>query len=123
MRTISCLSVVFLFACGARPLGSSDGNREESGLSPEANLDQCANGPLDAPVACTGAAWTNQNLNRNQAHYFEGDSVAYRLRFGKLETGTTVHVARIAWSTTVDGRHAIDYLTGFDRTEASADVC
>jgi hypothetical protein len=74
------------------------------------NLDQCANGPLDAPVPCTtggpGGAWQNGNLNQNQAHYFEGDSVPYRARFIGLDTAVT-HTMIIEWDTTENGRHAL----------------
>ena len=50
--------------------------------NPAADLDQCANGGVGSvPVECTGAAWQNGNLNQNQAHYFEGESVPYRMRF------------------------------------------
>src|SRR5512138_3777208 len=111
MRTVTYLSLAVLAACGSRPLGKLDENHDQSGLKPEANLDQCANGPLGTPTVCTGAAWTNQNLNRNQAHYFEGDSVPYRLRMSKVATGIAVHVVRIQWNTTENGHHAIDYLT------------
>ncbi len=40
-----------------------------------ANLDQCGNGTVLAPIACAGSGWQNGNLNANQAHYVEGDSV------------------------------------------------
>src|SRR5688572_11513635 len=43
-----------------------------------ADLDQCANGTASAPVPCTLDAWQNGNINQNQAHYKEGDSVPYR---------------------------------------------
>jgi hypothetical protein len=46
-----------------------------------ADLDQCANGQTSAPVPCTLTAWQNGNVNQNQAHYGEGDSVPYRMKF------------------------------------------
>src|SRR5688572_19215561 len=36
--------------------------------NPSADLDHCENGPLSAPVQCTGSAWGNGNLNQNSAH-------------------------------------------------------
>ena len=48
------------------------------------DIDQCANGPLSSPVPCIGGAWQNGNLNGNQAHYLEGDSVPYREVFSDL---------------------------------------
>lgn len=96
-------------------------------LRPEAdgNLDQCANGAVGGvPVQCAGAAWQNGNLNHNQAHYLEGGSVPYRLRFSGLTIGST-NTVTIEWDTTENsgGNHAIDYLTSFDRTETTADPC
>ncbi|MDI1242116.1 MAG: hypothetical protein PSX80_09370, partial [bacterium] len=94
-------------------------------MSPEAasaNLDQCANGSLGFEVVCLGAAWENGNLNENKAHYFEGESVAYRLRLSDLST-TGTHRVSIEWDTTEQGKHAIDYLTSFDRSEADANPC
>ena len=87
------------------------------------DLDQCANGPLSAPVQCAGTAWQNGNLNATKAHYLEGDSIPYRLKFNGLATGATVHTVTIAWDTTDSGKHGIDYLTSYDRTEATADPC
>jgi hypothetical protein len=92
--------------------------------NPAANLDQCANGPFSAPVQCTGSAWVNGNLNGNQAHYREGDSVPYRMRLTGLATGNTIiHTLTIGWDTLASGKHAIDYLTSYDRTETDADPC
>lgn len=94
-------------------------------MSPEAaaaNLDQCANGQLGSEVVCTGAAWENGNLNEAKAHYFEGESVAYRLRLSDVST-TGTHRVTIEWDTTEQGKHAIDYLTSFDRSEVDANPC
>jgi uncharacterized repeat protein (TIGR01451 family) len=91
--------------------------------NPAGDLDQCANGGVgDPPVQCTGSAWQNGNLNSNQAHYREGDSVPYRIRLSNIATSGT-HTLIIEWDTTHSGKHAIDYLTSFDRTETTADPC
>ena len=90
--------------------------------NPAGDLDQCGNGPSNAAVPCTGTAWQNGNLNQNQAHYSEGDSVPYRLRFSNLST-TGSHTVTIEWDTTKSGKHALDYLTSFDRTETTANPC
>ncbi len=110
-------------------LGGSSGWRADNyftgPLSPEAaaaNLDQCANGTLGSEEVCTGGAWENGSLNESKAHYFEGESVAYRLRLdGVATTGT--HVVSIEWDTTEQGKHAIDYLTSFDQSETDANPC
>src|SRR5262245_21594153 len=78
-----------------------------------ANLDQWAN---SAP-----ASWQNGNLNESNSVYKEGDSVAYRMKFSGLALGA--HSVTIEWDTTKSGKHAIDYLTSYNRTEAAADPC
>src|SRR5438309_4988952 len=92
------------------------------GALAKGNLDQCGNGPLSAPTFCNPASWQNGNLNGNQAHYFEGDSVPYRLTFLNLST-SGFHTVTIQWDTTKGGKHALDYLTSFDRTVTSANPC
>jgi hypothetical protein len=82
-----------------------------------ADLDQCGNGPASAPVPCTLDAWQNGNLNQNQAHYQEGQSVPYRLKFDELVPGGS-NTVTISYDTTKNGKHAIDYLTDYDRTES-----
>ena len=92
--------------------------------APSANLDQCSNDPAPSPNTdgCTNASdWVNGNLNANQALYFEGDSIPYRIRMGDLDL--TSHTIQIAWDTTQGGKHAIDYLTTFNRTVATATPC
>jgi hypothetical protein len=88
---------------------------------PRGNLDQCGNGPLSAPVPCNNGNWINGNLNSNQAHYFEGETVPYRLRLTNIPAGT--HNVTIEWDTLKSGKHALDYVTTFNRTETTADPC
>jgi hypothetical protein len=82
-----------------------------------ADLDQCGNGPASVPVPCTLDAWQNGNLNENQAHYREGDSVPYRMKFDQLVIGGS-NTVTISYDTTKNGKHALDYLTDYDRTES-----
>jgi hypothetical protein len=82
-----------------------------------ADLDQCGNGKADAPVPCTLDAWQNGNVNQNQAHYHEGDSVPYRMKFDLLVPGGS-NTVTISYDTTKGGKHALDYLTDYDRTES-----
>ena len=87
------------------------------------DLDQCANGAVDGPsIICIGTAWQNGNLNHNQAHYNEGEAVAYRISFSDLVIGST-NTVTIEWDTTENAKHAIDYLTTFDHSETGADPC
>jgi len=92
--------------------------------NPSADLDQCANGSLSSPnvPACNPDEWVNGNLGASKAHYFEGDSIPYRMKFDNLAT-TGSHEVIIEWDTTEGGKHAIDYLTSFDRTVATANPC
>src|SRR5947207_7768843 len=87
--------------------------------NPSANIDQCANGLVYATVPCTGSAWQNGNTNANNSHWFEGDSIAYRMTFSSMSVGPT-HRVTIQWDTTKSGAHALDYLTSYDRTEKVA---
>jgi hypothetical protein len=96
--------------------------------NPSANLDQCANGAAPSPNTdgCNASAsdWLNGNLGANKANYFEGDSVPYRITMSGLTTGAgNPHSVTITWDTTKSSKHALDYLTTFNRTVANADPC
>lgn len=96
-------------------------------LAASANLDQCANGAFDTdppdPTPCRDTDWQNGSLNQQHAHYLEGDSVPYRAVLTDLTVGET-YTLTIEWDATVSsGKHALDYLTSFNRTEPTADPC
>jgi len=85
------------------------------------NLDQCANGGTGDPVEpCSGASWVNGNVNNSKAHWVEGQSVAYRQILSGFTVGSTGNTVTIGYDTTKGGKHALDYLTSFDRTETLA---
>ncbi len=85
------------------------------------NLDQCANGGIGDPVdPCSGAAWVNGNVNSSKAHWVEGQSVAYRQILSGFTPATTGHTVTLGFDTTKAGKHALDFLTSFDRTETLA---
>ena len=86
------------------------------------DLSQCGNGAPGSPVICTGSAWQHGDLNENNSHYRENDSVPYRFELSGISTSES-HSITIEWDTTKGGRHAIDYLTTYNRTETTADVC
>ncbi|HEY0459187.1 MAG TPA: carboxypeptidase-like regulatory domain-containing protein [Pyrinomonadaceae bacterium] len=89
-------------------------------LAASADLDQCANGGVgDPPDPCTGAAWVNGNVNQSKGHWTEGQSVAYRQKLTGFTVGLSNSVT-IGYDTTKGGKHALDYLTSFDRTETLA---
>jgi hypothetical protein len=105
-----------------RAMGSESKTGVETEINllpnPSADLDQCANGPFEAPVPCTGSNWQNGNVGQNQGHYFEGDAIPYRMRFDNLPVGVLSTVT-IEWDTTQGGKHAIDYLMSYNFTEPS----
>jgi uncharacterized repeat protein (TIGR01451 family) len=86
-----------------------------------ANIDQCRNGQLTAPVQCANSAWVNGNLGPENSHYREGDSVPFRATLTGIDTSVTNHTLTIQYDTLQSGKHAYDYLTSFNRTEATAD--
>jgi hypothetical protein len=92
--------------------------------NPAADLDQCANDPAPSPSSdgCEDSnEWVNGNIGASKAVYFEGDSLPYRLTFDNLSAGA--HNVIVEWDTTKAGKHALDYLTSFDRTVTTADPC
>ncbi len=89
-----------------------------------ASLSQCGNGSQAAPdnTPCqTGTEWENGNLNASKSHYFEGDSVPYRMVITGVSLGS--HTLTIEWDTTKGGKHALDYLTTFNRSVVDANPC
>src|SRR6266536_4649078 len=96
-----------------------------AGGSPSADLDQCANDPAPSSHldGCDTSAsqWVNGNLGASKAVYLEGDSIPYRMTFGSLSLSS--HTVTIEWDTTKSGTHALDYLTTFNRTVATANPC
>ena len=94
--------------------------REASGeAKPSLGIEQCAN---LSSTCDTPAEWITGNLGQSKALYLEGQSVPYRAVLSGLTAGRT-YAVRIEWDTTESGKHALDYLTSFDRTEAGADPC
>jgi hypothetical protein len=95
--------------------------------NPSANLDQCANDPLPSShlngCATTGSQWVNGNLGSSKSVYFEGDSIPYRLTFGNLVPGATVHTVTIEWDTTKAGTHALASLTDYNASVLDANPC
>jgi len=79
------------------------------------DLDQCANGSLLAHVSCTDGNWVNGDVNAQKAHWKETESLVYRLKMNGLTLGS--HTLILGYDILKNGKHAIDYLTSFDRTE------
>ena len=116
-RAVAATVVFGLVAAGAWALSVALPVSAKAAIS----LDQCAN--LDAPCDETHPAqWQNGNLNANNSRYFEGDSVPYRAIMTGLTAGSTYAIT-MEWDSTESGKHAIDYLTSFDRTATAANPC
>jgi len=90
--------------------------------SEAANIDQCRNGQITAPVQCADGAWVNGNLGAENSHYREGDSVPFRATLTGIDTSVATHTLTIQYDTLQSGTHAYDYLTSYNRTETTADA-
>src|SRR5258708_6267472 len=94
--------------------------------STSANIDQCANGAaVSNIISCPPGSgdWQNGDLNRNNSHYREGDSVPFRIHFTGLTPNQSTAIT-ISWqATNSPGEHAYDYLTSWNRTVTSANPC
>ncbi|NLU92454.1 hypothetical protein [Chitinophaga sp. Ak27] len=84
------------------------------GNAQSANLDQGGNGSSTAPTSPVD--WVNGNLNNNQAHFLEGYSVPYRAVLTNLVANKTYTLV-IGLDITASGKHALDYITQFQRLE------
>ena len=74
------------------------------------NLYQWANGtPTKDPK------WQFGNLNASNSVYYEGDSVPYYNSLSDLNVNDIYYIT-IEWDTTKGGKHAIDYITTYDRS-------
>lgn len=87
---------------------------------PKASLEQCRNGAAGSPNDCVdaggGTGWVSGNVGASQGHLREGYSIPYRLVFKDLPTGTPITV-ELGYDIKHSGKHAIDFLTHYDRLE------
>lgn len=98
-------------------------------LAASASLEQCRNGApsddLTGPQCVdTGggdAGWVGGNAGASNAHWAEGQYIAYRMLFSDLAAGT--HTVTIGYDILDNGAHAIDYLGTYNATETDADPC
>ena len=80
--------------------------------NPAGDLDQVRNGSAAMPN--DPGQWVNGNAGASNAHYLEGYSIPYRLKLTNLVVGVSYNV-KIEWDITHSGKHAIDYITSFNR--------
>ena len=76
-------------------------------------LFQCANQNFD---------WQTGNLGQSNSLYLEGDSVPYYTHITNLDVTKTYRIT-IEWDTSKGDKHALDYLTTFDRSYPPDDPC
>jgi hypothetical protein len=93
----------------------------QASVRPAVSLEQCSN--LTSTCDTTHAAnWQTGNLGISNSDYAEGDSIPYRSIASNLTVGQTYEL-EIEWDTSQSGKHAIDYLTSYNRTESTANPC
>jgi hypothetical protein len=88
--------------------------------SAAANIDQCRNGSATSPNDCLdlggGTGWVNGNVGSSQGHMVEGYSIPYRVIMTDLPVGHPITID-LGYDITHSSKHAIDYLTHFNRLE------
>ncbi len=87
-------------------------------VSSSVDLDQCRNGSATSPVNCSGSAWGNGNAGSSNSHYIEGQSIPYRAVLKDLPVGSPITL-NLEYDAKNGGKHAIDYLTSYDRINES----
>ena len=84
-----------------------------------ADLRHVRNGGLNSPVS--PGEWVNGSLNATQAHYLEEYSVPYRVLLDNLDDAPgNTHSLIIEWDTKKGGKHALDFITYYNRIEPHA---
>jgi hypothetical protein len=78
-----------------------------------AELWQARNGSSTTPLQTV--TWVKGNAGQANSHYAEGYSIPYRMVLTGLSTG--YHNLIIEWDTRQNGKHAIDYLSHYDRLQ------
>lgn len=122
IRSIRSSAVVMIFAVACVLLGFAMITSPARGVAKASvDIEQCSNSPSTCD-ATHASNWQKGNLGSSNSLYLEGQSVPYRSVITGMTIGQT-YAVRIGWDSTVSGRHAIDYLTDFDRTESGADPC
>lgn len=91
-----------------------------------ADLSQIRNGGVGCddtvPNSCNDPAdWVNGNAGASNAHYQEGQSIAYRMVMQNLTLGS--HAVVIEWDVKHSNANAIDFITHFQRVNESIQPC
>jgi hypothetical protein len=89
---------------------------------PQITLEQCRNGAAGTPNNCPdggGSGWVTGNVGSSQGHFVEGYSMPYRAIMDNLPTSTSITV-ELGYDIKHSSRHALDFLTHYDRLEPHA---
>ena len=95
------------------------GSWSRLGFAQTADLDQCRNGSAGLPSDCVAngsTGWVNGNAGASSAHYLESLSIPYRVVMTGLPLGTSITLT-LGYDTKHSDKHAIDYLTHYNRLE------
>ena len=86
---------------------------------PAGDLYQCRNGTAADPNDCVdlggSSGWVTGNVGAQQGHLNEGESIPYRYVMTDMPTDGTQITLVLEYDIKHSGRHAIDYLTHYDR--------
>lgn len=88
---------------------------------PRVVLEQCHN-IEEGCVTDYPARWSVDPMGVQESAYYEGDVVPFRLVMGGLTKGATYTVV-LEWATTINGKHAYDYLGSAMATDPATDPC
>src|SRR6476619_1964488 len=103
---------VLSFSVGAQKKAAGRQQILDTGSAPSIteaiSSNQCQDGPVAAPVPCSGTNYKTGSLNRNNSHYVEGNSIPYQIIL-TAPAGSTGNTVQLNWETTKGGIHAFDY--------------
>jgi hypothetical protein len=123
-KSLAARTLIFLMCVAAMAISASAQKTFQRTLSPEAvalNIEQCANGPVAAPITCSVATandgYVRGNLIASKSHYLEGDFVPIRVVAEGITTGQPYTIT-VGYDYTKGGKYATDYLGDYDETES-----
>ncbi len=126
----SSLTRYAILSVAAFSFFSSDALGQKELLNnPSATLEQCRNGTVPTvprsgcQVVGGNVGWVTGNAGSSNSNWAETQYLAYRMLFGNLPTGNTVHTVTIGYDILKNGVHAIDYLGTYNITEVNANPC
>ncbi len=91
--------------------------------NPAANIDQCENGgTFSGKPVINPCNWVNGDLNDQNSHFTEGQSVPYRVVMTNLPLETTLTIT-IGYDVRSDRVNALDYITSFQRITEAVNPC